>query len=278
MSKPIIMVSAIVITCALLFSFPPRPSRAERALQAAFDDEAELFLDVAAAEEALAGSTVTYTINVVNDGEGAAAAFTVFDELPQETTFVSCAATSGGVCAGEGASRSIAFEQLAPGASAAITIVAAVNCPVANDTEIFNIVDLIPVTPDPEADEVENETVFTTVLNPPPVVTNVTASPSVLWPPNHQWADVTAAYQVEDNCGPVAASLEVASNEPVDGTGDSDTAPDWRIIDDHLVQLRAERAGNGSGRTYTISVTATDSVGQSASGTALVRVPHSRKR
>lgn len=277
MSKPIIIVSAILFTLGLLFSLTPRASFAGGALQAAAE-QAELSLDVdAPVGEVLAGSAMTYTINVTNEGAGPASAFTVFNQLPDETTFVSCAATSAGVCGGEGNSRSITFDTLAPETSATITIVAAVTCLVTNDTEIFNTTDLIPSVADPEADEIENETAFTTVLNPPPVITNVTADPAVLWPPNHKWVDVTTGYQVEDQCGPVTTSLHVTSNEPVDGTGDGDTAPDWEVVNDHLVRLRAERAGTGSGRIYTIIVTATDSVGQSANGTVAVQVPHNRK-
>ena len=88
---------------------------------------------------------------------------------------------------------------------------------------------------------------------------------------------VTTNYMVVDNCGPVATRMEVASNEPVNGTGDGDTGPDWQVLDDHRLQLRAERAGNGSGRVYTVTVTATDSAGQAGSGTTEVRVPHSSK-
>lgn len=40
----------------------------------------------------------------------------------------------------------------------------------------------------------------------------------------------------------------VSSNEPENGLGDGDTAPDWVIIGDLKVNLRAERADTGSGR------------------------------
>lgn len=78
-----------------------------------------------------------------------------------------------------------------------------------------------------------------------------------------------------DNCGPVTVSLEVSSNEPVNGTGDGDTDPDWEIINNNLVKLRAERSGTGTGRIYTITVTATDAAGNQATATTEVRVPHS---
>jgi hypothetical protein len=40
------------------------------------------------------------------------------------------------------------------------------------------------------------------------------------------------------------------------------------------LELRAERAGDGSGRTYTVSVTATDAAGNSTTVPVNVVVPH----
>ena len=68
----------------------------------------------------------------------------------------------------------------------------------------------------------------------------------------------------------------VSSNEPVNCTGDGDTGPDWTIAGAHGVSLRAERAGNGSGRTYTITITAKDAAGNTSTGTTTVAVPHNR--
>ena len=47
-------------------------------------------------------------------------------------------------------------------------------------------------------------------------------------------------------------------------------------VDAHHVQLRAERAGNLSGRVYTVRITATDSANQSGSAWTTVKVPHDR--
>jgi hypothetical protein len=66
----------------------------------------------------------------------------------------------------------------------------------------------------------------------------------------------------------------VSSNEPINGTGDGDTAPDWQIVNNHLVKLRAERAGNGSGRVYTITIRATDGCNNSSTKVLLVYVNH----
>jgi hypothetical protein len=67
-------------------------------------------------------------------------------------------------------------------------------------------------------------------------------------------------------------SVSVTSNEPVNGTGDGDTSPDWVVVDSHHVQLRAERAGNGNGRIYTINVTC-----PTANGKTTVSVPKDKK-
>ena len=107
-----------------------------------------------------------------------------------------------------------------------------------------------------------------------PSITDVSAIPNVLWPPDHQMNDVTINYTASDNCGTVSSSLSVTSNEPVNGKGDGDTSPDWIILNDHHVQLRAERSGKGNGRVYTITITSTDASGNTSTQTNLVNVPH----
>lgn len=115
------------------------------------------------------------------------------------------------------------------------------------------------------------------VDNTPPTITGASVSASVLWPPNHKMVEVTVGYASTDNCGGPSCSLGVASNEPIDGTGDGDTAPDWEIVDTHRVRLRAERSGTGTGRTYTITITCTDGSGNVATQRLAVTVPHNRK-
>jgi len=119
-----------------------------------------------------------------------------------------------------------------------------------------------------------------TVSNPPPTITGAAADPSVLWPPNHRMVNVTVSYDVTDNCPlpPGSCTLSVTSNEPVLGHGSGHTSPDWIVVDDHHVLLRAEREGNGSGRIYTITITCIDSDGNSSSEQVEVTVPHNRGR
>src|SRR4030095_17037828 len=91
-----------------------------------------------------------------------------------------------------------------------------------------------------------------------PVISNSSVNLPSLWPPNHKMRDVIVNYNIADNCATATTSLTVSSNEPINGTGDGDISPDWQIVNNHLVKLRAERAGIGSGRVYTITITAND--------------------
>lgn len=109
----------------------------------------------------------------------------------------------------------------------------------------------------------------TVVDNTPPTISGPSTSPSVLWPPNHKMIDVTINYTATDSCGPVTCKLGVTSNEG--------TSADWQIIDAHHVRLRAERAGNGSERVYTITIICTDSSNNSSSQIVTVSVPHDQR-
>jgi hypothetical protein len=109
----------------------------------------------------------------------------------------------------------------------------------------------------------------------PPQITGFSASQIALWPPNHTMRDITLIYTVSDNCvsDPIV-TVTVSSNEPVNGTGDGDTAPDWEIIDNHHVKLRAERSANGDGRIYTITVTVDDGCNSPVTESKQVMVAH----
>jgi len=125
---------------------------------------------------------------------------------------------------------------------------------------------------------VTNSAVVIEVDTNAPVIVSASPSKSSLWPPNHKMVKINVTAQTTDDCGDVTWKIiSVESNEAVDAKGSGRTAPDWQILDDHSVNLRAERAGPGSGRIYTISLQAEDSVGNlSATNTITVTVPHDK--
>jgi len=108
----------------------------------------------------------------------------------------------------------------------------------------------------------------------PPKITSAAATPPVIDDFNHKMVDVQIGYTATDNSGATVTALSIASNEPIDGLGDGDTSPDWEVIDAHHVRLRGERSGLGTGRIYTITITATDPSGNSATAFVEVSVPH----
>ena len=111
---------------------------------------------------------------------------------------------------------------------------------------------------------------------------SVSVTPDMLWPPNHKMVEITADVVVSDCCnsGSTIILTSITSNEPDDakGNGDGNTVDDIQGADfgteDYDFLLRAERAGSGDGRIYTITYTATDASGNSASASATVTVPH----
>jgi len=107
-----------------------------------------------------------------------------------------------------------------------------------------------------------------------PVVSGLKENYDPLWPPDHKMVQVPLEYSVLDNCGSTECQLYVYSNEPDDGTGDGDTAPDWEIIDAHTVMLRAERSGTGNGREYHIIIECRDMSWNYSYNEIIVMVPH----
>jgi hypothetical protein len=115
----------------------------------------------------------------------------------------------------------------------------------------------------------------------PPVIAGLAADPNLLWPANHQMRVVAVNYTVTDNCTAPPAidcDLQISSNEPPDGRGDGHTSPDWEVLNDHHVKLRAERDGRGTSRIYTETVACTDEFGNATSAATTVRVPHDLRK
>lgn len=139
---------------------------------------------------------------------------------------------------------------------------------------VFDIVALA------DGGDIGHQTLTVTVppRNAAPVCTEATASPESIWPPNHKLVGVTVGGVSDPDGDAVEFTVTgITQDEPLDGTGDGDTAPDAVISDDgSAVQVRAERSGTGDGRVYELAFTATDTNGASCTGTVKVAVPHDR--
>jgi hypothetical protein len=121
-------------------------------------------------------------------------------------------------------------------------------------------------------------TVLITDTTPPRLAP--VANKTVLWPPDHTMVGIQINVNASDNSGmPVMLSASVSSNEPETGLGDWDTGPDWTDAEiDHDrgiigLQLRAERAGWGNGRQYTVTITAADQAGNVSAANINILVP-----
>jgi hypothetical protein len=136
-------------------------------------------------------------------------------------------------------------------------------------------VNVVTLTVDDGNGGSDSDTVSITVADTSgPVITSSSASQTVLWPANHKMIPASIAVSAVDNCSAASCRIvDVVSNEPANGTGDGDMAPDWRITGDLTLELRAERAGAGSGRVYGVVVECRDIYGNASSVTVTVTVP-----
>ena len=128
----------------------------------------------------------------------------------------------------------------------------------------------------------DSSNMIVTVRDTTPPTLALLANPTILWPPNHRLVPVQVIWQVSDLCDTAATArlVSVHSSEPDDAPGDEDgrTVGDVASADtgspDTEILLRAERSGEGPGRTYEITYAALDASGNTASALAVVAVPH----
>jgi len=117
-------------------------------------------------------------------------------------------------------------------------------------------------------------------INDPPDCTIATASAGELWPPNHKYHAISIENLADPDANEITVVIDsIFQDEPVNGLGDGDTAPDAVIVYDSMTDsalVRSERSGIDDGRVYHIGFTASDGF-ESCSGEVLVTVPHDRK-
>jgi uncharacterized repeat protein (TIGR03803 family) len=110
-----------------------------------------------------------------------------------------------------------------------------------------------------------------------PVITSLVPSVATLWPANHKLVHVALDASATDAVGVTSLKIiNVTSSEPDNGLGDGDTAGDIAVTGPLTVDLRAERSGTGTGRTYTITVEARDAAGHATTKATTVTVPKNR--
>ena len=112
--------------------------------------------------------------------------------------------------------------------------------------------------------------------------------PALLWPPNHKMIEIATVLTASDVCDP-APSIRLVNISMDEGDetltfdpeydetlGDGHTTDDIRVNEDGSILLRAERAGAGDGRVYTLTYEAVDASGNVATAIETVVVPHSQ--
>jgi hypothetical protein len=106
----------------------------------------------------------------------------------------------------------------------------------------------------------------------------LSVTPAILWPPNHDMVLITPSLTVNDDIDPSpdVSLVGIVANEGDNTVGDGHTSDDIQICEDGSIYLRAERSGTGSSRIYTITYEAVDACGNVTFRNATVMVPHDR--
>lgn len=166
-----------------------------------FVGSADLSLDKTGPAEVVAGTELTYEIEVSNDGPSTARDVVVQDLLPLGVSFVSVTPSQGTCAQGQPGPRDVTcgLGTLAPGGSATITIVAFVAPDVPPGTILFNKAMVSSSTGDPDNDDVR-DSVPTAVVASADVSVTKTDSPDPVIAGNKLTYTITAT-----NGGPSTA-------------------------------------------------------------------------
>jgi len=118
-----------------------------------------------------------------------------------------------------------------------------------------------------------SEVFLLTPIYEPPVITEASANPAILWPPNNRMVTVSLTAVVQADSEQVTWSvIDVECNESVG-------AKDVEFVNDHTVRLRAARSGSGIARIYTLWLQALDNFGNESEPMAVtVTIPHDQRK
>jgi alpha-tubulin suppressor-like RCC1 family protein len=123
---------------------------------------------------------------------------------------------------------------------------------------------------DTAVDKAGNSATASVTLNidKTPPSTSLSASPSILWPPNYKMVDVLIGGSATDSGSGIASTIITVTDEygiynmTVPGFGNTIRLASWRSGID------------SDGRLYTVTAVATDKAGNRSTGTTTVLVPH----
>ena len=118
-------------------------------------------------------------------------------------------------------------------------------------------------------------TTSTVTTGSTPDCSGAAASAGVIWPPDHKMVSETIVGVTDPfSLSLVIVVTSIMQDESVAAIGSGNTSPDGAGIGTSTAQIRAERAGPGTGRIYFISFSATNTQGAQCTGTVNVFVPH----
>jgi hypothetical protein len=227
---------------------------------------------------------LSYVHKATNHGPNPALPPRVRDTLPPGATLLS----ADPACVQDSASQlTCTLPSLLPGGEAGfpMSVRARAACaggvptPIVNRASVENAARHAGPDPDPANNTARFETAV--VDTTPPQLT-LSASPSVLWPPDHKFVPVTITVTTSDACDdhPAIRLVSITSNEAADAGGSGNISPDIQGAafgtDDRQFLLRAERSGQGAGRVYTITYEAKDGSGNATTSAVTVTVPKSQ--
>jgi uncharacterized repeat protein (TIGR01451 family) len=211
-----------------------------------------------------AGTNVTYTIDVINNGPAPASNVSFSDVVPAGTTVVSQTNPAGWTCntlaVGTNGTITCTKASVGNGETAQLTVVAKISCSVANGTTISNTATISSGAGSPPDNNTANNTstaMFT--VNNPAVTVTASVTMSQLPQNSHDLINVglsALASGGTTNCPPGPLTVQVFGDEDdqTPTNGGAVFSPDAKDIAVGTLRLRGERVDSGNGRVYLIVV------------------------
>jgi uncharacterized repeat protein (TIGR01451 family) len=260
----------------------PVPDNNSDTVETTVQNNADLSISKAVAPTGpnAAGSSVTYTIIVTNNGPSPANSVTFSDGVPAGLTVTSQTNPSDWSCnlvVGGNGTITCTKGSMAKDESATLTVVATIGCNVANGATIMNSASVSAASPNDNNTANNTAGASFTVSNPAPVI-SASIGTDQLMQNTHDLLDVGLMAAASDGpCGTPVVTVQVFGDED-DETPTAKKelfSPDAADIASGTLRLRAERVNTEDGRVYLIVVKATDAAGQTGFATFTVVVPKS---